>query len=196
MGNNTKLVSILSLLIVFLGIGFLGFGSWEQEAVLLDTSPSPSAEVIPIATQSAVEDKALGIKGERALVVEVVDGDTIKLANGQIVRFIGIDTPETKDPRRPVGCFGKQASNKTKELLTGKEIVLQKDVSDTDKYKRLLRYIYLPLEDGQVLFINDYLVREGYAKVLTYPPDVKFNEQFLEAQIQAREAKKGLWGGC
>ena len=109
---------------------------------------------------------------------------------------MGKDPPETVDPRRPVGCFGKEASNETKSLLTGKIVILQKDVSDTDKYHRLLRYIFLPLEDGKILFVNDYLVRAGFAKVYTYPPDVKFNEQFLQAEREARENKKGLWGRC
>jgi micrococcal nuclease len=164
--------------------------------------PSPSFSPAPAisyttATQSAEPEKEVkGTDGERAIVTKVVDGDTIQLDNGKTVRFVGIDTPETVDPRRPVGCFGKEASNETKSLLTGKEVVLQKDISDIDKYKRLLRYIYLPLENGTTLFVNDYLVREGFAKVYTYPPDVKFNEQFREAEKYARENKKGLWGRC
>ena len=195
MGSNAKSLALFSFLIIIFGSGFLWFG--------LDNKISPSQSPVPLVESSpsvrileASSTAALGIEGERAIVTEVVDGDTLKLENGSTVRFIGIDTPETKDPRRPVGCFGKEASNKTKELLSGKEIIMQKDVSDTDKYKRLLRYIYLPLEDGQTLFVNDYLVREGFAKVLTYPPDVKYNEQFREAEKQAREGKKGLWGRC
>lgn len=146
----------------------------------------------PIATTSAT----FGIEGEKGLVAEVIDGDTVKVDNGQTIRLLGIDTPETKDPRRPVGCFGKEASSKTKELLLGKGVILQKDVSETDKYGRFLRYIFLPMENGQVLFIQDYLVREGFARVLTYPPDVKFNEQLREAERFAKENKKGLWGRC
>ncbi|EKD90065.1 MAG: hypothetical protein ACD_32C00048G0001 [uncultured bacterium] len=138
--------------------------------------------------------------GEKAVVTKVVDGDTIVVSlggnNEQTVRLIGIDTPETVDPRRPVGCFGKEASNKAKELLSEKEIILQKDVSETDKYRRLLRYVFLPLPDGRILFANDYLVREGFAKVLTYPPDVKYNEQFRQAEREAREDNRGLWGKC
>jgi len=140
------------------------------------------------------------VDGEKAVVTKVVDGDTIVVSlggnNEQTVRLIGIDTPETVDPRRPVGCFGKEASNKAKELLSEKEIILQKDVSETDKYRRLLRYVFLPLPDGRILFANDYLVREGFAKVLTYPPDVKYNEQFRQAEREAREDNRGLWGKC
>ena len=81
-------------------------------------------------------------------------------------------------------------------MLSEKEIILQKDVSETDKYRRLLRYVFLPLSDGRILFANDYLVREGFAKVLTYPPDVKYNEQFRQAEREAREDNRGLWGKC
>ena len=149
-------------------------------------------ESTPLATSSAV----VGVTGEQGLVAKVIDGDTIELINGQTVRLIGIDTPETVDPRRPVGCFGKEASLETKNLVAGQWVILQKDISETDKYGRLLRYIYLPFKDGQTLFVNDYLVRAGFAKVLTYPPDVKFNEQFRQAEKEAREGKKGLWGRC
>lgn len=140
-----------------------------------------------------------GIEGERAIVTKVVDGDTIEVnLNGkeEKIRMVGMDTPETKDPRRPVGCFGKEASNETESLLDGKMVILQKDVTERDKFGRLLRYIYLPLGNGQTLFVNDYLVRTGFAKVYTYPPDIKYNEQFLKAQQVAKEAKKGLWGKC
>lgn len=178
MWPNTKLLVIACFLITFLGFSFLWFGTPEVSQ--------------PVTTGFAVQ----GIEGEKVLVSKVVDGDTIELADGRTVRFIGIDTPETVDPRRPVGCFGKEASNEAKKLLSGKEVVLQKDVSDTDKYRRLLRYVFLPLGNNQVLFVNDYLVREGFAKVLTYPPDVKYNGQFRQAEREAREENRGLWGKC
>lgn len=121
-------------------------------------------------------------------VSRVVDGDTIKLENGETVRYIGIDTPETVDPRRAVGCFGKEASDKNKELVLGKEVRLVKDVSETDTYKRLLRYVYV----GD-LFVNEYLVREGFARASSYPPDVRHRDLFRDAEREAREAKRGLW---
>lgn len=182
----TKLLIATSFLIIISGFTFLWYGL-KPYPVVVGSKASPY-----VATASGV----VGVEGERALVSKVVDGDTIELENGKVVRFVGIDTPETVDPRRPVGCFGKEASNETKGLLSGKKVILQKDVSETDKYKRLLRYVFLPLEDGQTLFVNDYLVREGFAKVYTYPPDVKFNEQFRQAEKEARESKKGLWGKC
>lgn len=191
MYSNTKLLITASFLIIILGFSFLWFGI---RPTLSPASPSavPIVENTPLPASSEV----VGIEGERARVVKVIDGDTIKLESGQTVRLIGIDTPETKDPRRPVGCFGKEASIKTKNLVEGKIVILQKDVSETDKYNRLLRLVFLPLENGQTLFINDYLVREGFAKAYTYPPDVKYNEQFRQAEVEARENKRGLWGRC
>jgi len=125
-------------------------------------------------------------------VVEVVDGDTIKVEiNGETksLRLIGIDTPEKNHPSKPVECFSQEASDKTTELVNGKEVKLEKDVSETDKYGRLLRYIYV----GDI-FINDYLVRQGYAQASSYPPDVKYQDQLTGAEREARENNRGLWG--
>lgn len=190
--SNTKLLVVASLITIILGFGLIWFGlkpaSLEQ-AVLVENPP--------VATASATLGvNSHEVNNQRILVTEVIDGDTIKIQSGQTVRLLGIDTPETKDPRRPVECFGKEASNETKKLLLGKDVILEKDVSEADKYGRLLRYIYLPLEDGQALFVNDYLVRAGFASVLTYPPDVKFDEQLREAERLARQNYRGLWGKC
>ena len=189
---NTRLLIGLSLVIFFLGLGFLWFGFKFESTPPPSPSPTPFFQITPVATSSAMVE----VEGERVVVTRVVDGDTIEISSGKTVRFIGIDTPETVDPRRSVGCFGKEASNKTKDLLSGRQIILQKDVSETDKYRRLLRYIFLPLPDGRILFVNDYMVREGYAKALTYPPDVKYNEQFRQAEREAREGNRGLWERC
>ncbi len=121
-------------------------------------------------------------------VTKVIDGDTIEIEEGQRVRYIGIDTPETVHPNEPIECFGVEASNKNKELVLGKNVSLEKDVSETDKYGRLLRYVWV----GD-LMVNEYLVREGYAQSSTYPPDVKYQDRFVEAQRKAREESKGLW---
>lgn len=191
--NNTKLLIAFSFLIIISGFGFLWFGLKKIEVKQIPRS-YPQIESRE-GTQSAENVETNEIEGEQAYVTKVIDGDTIELQSGQRVRLLGIDTPETKDPRRSVECFGKQASAKTKELLEGKIVILQKDVSETDKYSRLLRYIFLPIDNGY-LFVNDYLIREGFAKALTYPPDVRYNEQFREAERFARENKRGLWGSC
>ncbi len=197
MWSNTKLLSTISLLVVVIGIGLLLTGvNFPQSLPSVSPIPSP---IVVSSNSEATSSATIGIEGARAQVLDVVDGDTIKVSlDGKqyTVRYVGMDTPETVDPRRPVGCFGKEASDENKSLVSGKIVILQKDVSETDKYKRLLRYVYLPLEDGRILFVNDYLVREGFAKVLTIPPDVKYSGQFLEAQKQARVAKRGLWSRC
>lgn len=122
-------------------------------------------------------------------VMRVVDGDTIELENGDKVRYIGVNTPETVKPRAEVECFGHEASNFNKQLVEGKMVRLEKDVSDRDRYGRLLRFVYL--EDGT--FVNDELARQGYAYASTFPPDVSKADQFKQAQQEARENKRGLW---
>ncbi len=126
------------------------------------------------------------------LVTRVVDGDTVQIETGQKVRYIGVDTPETVQPNKAVQCFGKEAANKNKELVLNKKVRLVKDVSETDKYGRLLRYVYLSDE----IFVNLQLVKDGYATAATFPPDVKFSKIFVEAEREARAMEKGLWGAC
>jgi micrococcal nuclease len=128
---------------------------------------------------------------ETFLVTRVIDGDTIELENGEKVRYIGIDAPETVHPSKPVECFGREASAKNKELVENKRVRLEKDITDRDKYGRLLRYVYV----GD-LFVNLELVKLGYATSYTYPPDVKYQDLFIAAQKEARETQRGLWGAC
>ena len=127
-----------------------------------------------------------------ALAIRAVDGDTIEVeieGESYKVRYIGIDTPELHHPTKPVGYYAQEAYEKNRELVEGKTVFLEKDISETDRYGRLLRYVYV----GDV-FVNAYLVQQGYAQVSTYPPDVKYQEQFLELQREARETGRGLWG--
>jgi micrococcal nuclease len=112
----------------------------------------------------------------------------MEIEGGQKVRYIGIDTAEMDDKDPTKLCYAKKAFEKNKELVEDKEVRLEKDLSETDKYGRLLRYVYI----GDV-FVNDYLVRNGFAGVTTYPPDIKFKDQFLEAEKEARENNRGLW---
>jgi len=140
------------------------------------------------ASSSAVLNSLHG--GITTTVVSVVDGDTIKIEGGEVVRYIGINTPETVAPKKPIECFGKEASEKNKELVQGKTVELVRDVSNRDRYGRLLRYVWIGDE-----MINEVLVREGYAQVSTYPPDVAEVERFLNAQRSAVNEKKGIWSG-
>ncbi len=130
-------------------------------------------------------------EGDTFLVIRVIDGDTIELESGQKVRYIGIDTPETKHPTKGQECFGQQASDYNQELVLNKNVRLEKDVSETDRYGRLLRYVWV--DD---ILINEKLVAEGYAVASSYPPDVKRQEQFTQAEQEARENDRGLWGEC
>ena len=132
--------------------------------------------------------------GVDVAVKRVVDGDTIEVAGGERVRLIGMDTPETVDPNRPAGCYGKEASRFTSSLLPPGTIVrMVGDVEQRDRYGRLLAYVYRR-SDG--LFVNAELLRRGFAQVLTIPPNVAHTDEFAAIARQAREASQGLWGAC
>lgn len=132
--------------------------------------------------------------GDHTTVQRVVDGDTIVVAGDERVRFIGMDTPETKDPRKPVQCFGKEASRRTEQLLpTGTAIVLVYDADRFDRYGRTLAYVYRA-RDG--MFVNASLVRDGYAVAYTVPPDVAHADDFVALEREARNAGRGLWTTC
>ena len=132
--------------------------------------------------------------GVDVAVRKVVDGDTIEVSRGERVRLIGVDTPETKDPNRPVGCYGKEASAFIARLLpAGTAVRLVGDVEQRDRYGRLLAYVYRR-SDG--LFVNAELLRRGYAQLLTVPPNVAHTDEFVTLARQAREGAQGLWGAC
>lgn len=127
-------------------------------------------------------------------IITVVDGDTVKIyINNKLesIRMIGLDTPETVDPRKEVQCFGLEASKKAKEILEGKSVILEKDESqgERDKYGRLLLYLYL--EDGT--FFNKWMIENGYGHEYTYNIPYKYQTEFKNAEKYARENKLGLW---
>ncbi|GBE16722.1 thermonuclease precursor [bacterium BMS3Abin15] len=127
-------------------------------------------------------------KTEYAKVARVIDGDTVQLEDGRRVRYIGIETPEIVHPDKPVECFGKEANEENRMLVEGKEVRLEKDVSETDRYDRILRYVYI--DDT---FVNEHLIRGGFAFVSIFPPDVKYQDQLREAMADAKENNRGLW---
>jgi micrococcal nuclease len=159
----------------------------STETPLPTDTPSPTDTPQPTATPTPAFERV------EAQVVEVVDGDTIKVAvDGTVypVRYIGIDCPETVHPSEPVQWMGPEACQCNRRLVEGQTVYLEKDVSETDQYGRLLRYVFLA--DGTL--VNAELVRLGYAQSVTYPPDVRYQDLFLEMQQEAREAGRGLWG--
>jgi micrococcal nuclease len=123
-----------------------------------------------------------------ARVVYVYDGDTVKLDNGERVRYLGIDTPEMNYNNPPPEYFAEEAKRFNAGLVQGKKIKLEYDIVTRDKYNRLLAYVYI---DG--VFVNAKLIEEGLAKVYIIPPNVKYADDFLELQKKAKEAKKGIW---
>lgn len=132
--------------------------------------------------------------GDLYRVTSITDGDTIKVDIGgriETVRFIGMDTPETKDPRKPVQCFGQEASSKMQSFAQSKYVRLEADASqgDRDKYGRLLRYVYL--EDGRNIAYE--MIKGGYAHEYTYKVPYKYQEQFKAALAHARSVNAGLW---
>ncbi len=150
-------------------------------------SPSPSDVVLGATTSTDATSSAVK-------VVKVVDGDTIKVEmNGktETVRLIGVDTPETVDPRKAVQCFGKQASDETKHLLLDQLVTLIPDPTqdDRDKYRRLLRYVYLP--DGTD--VGQLLISEGFAHEYTYKVPYLHQKTYKEDQKAVEAAKRGLW---
>ena len=132
-----------------------------------------------------------------ATIISVTDGDTISaMVHGtkEKVRLIGIDTPETKKPDTPVQCFGPEASAYTASLLpAGTEVRLERDVEARDRYGRLLAYVYLASDHT---FVNLLIVRQGYARLLTFPPNVAHVDEFVAAARAAEADDIGLWAGC
>lgn len=189
-------LTLLSLVLVVLYLLFLyaepqlprdAAGSLRTTPTTVLPSLIPSVSVTE--TQVLAESDALLFP-----VVKVADGDTITvLMNNkrETIRLIGINTPETVDPRKKVECFGQEASLHAKQLLTNASVRLESDPtqSERDRYNRLLRYVYL--EDGR--FFNQLMIREGYAYEYTYGSVYKYQEEFKTAEQQARDAKVGLW---
>lgn len=129
-------------------------------------------------------------------VVRFDDGDTLVVnmeGNQETIRMIGVDTPETKDPRKPVQCFGQAASDFTKSLIGNNPIRLEADPQNTnrDRYDRLLRYVYMP--DGRL--VNSEIIKHGYGFAYTSFPFGK-KDEFKQYENEARESSKGLWAGC
>ncbi len=135
-----------------------------------------------------------GAASQSAVVIRAVDGDTIDVQIGDqvdTVRLLGIDTPETHHPTKPVQCFGPEAAAFTKSRLEGQTVVLEDDVEPRDIYDRRLAYVYL---DGKRF--NDELIKNGYARLLIIPPNGSHSRAMLAEELEAKRNGVGLWGQC
>lgn len=167
-----------------------------QPAAILEQEPPVPPETSPDASLTGGGETVsppLTSPLQTAQVIHVVDGDTIDvLIDGTEyrVRYILIDTPETKHPTVGVEPFGPEAYEANRHLIAGQTVLLEKDVSETDRYGRLLRYVYL----DETTLVQEQLLLMGLAQVSTYPPDVKYAGRFLAAQRIAQENGLGIWG--
>jgi micrococcal nuclease len=159
--------------------------------------PKLAIAAIAIAILALGGGKLVGeTRSDAARVVRVVDGDTVVVRTGgheQRVRYIGVDTPESVKPGTPVQCFAKAASAANKRLVEGQEVRLVGDAEARDRYGRTLAYVYRA-SDG--LFVNAELVRRGYAKPLTIPPNVAHAVELRRLAATARREGRGLWSRC
>jgi micrococcal nuclease len=168
--------------------------SQAPESLASAPASSTNSEQEP---QDAFQDAGFSHQ-ERAQVLRVVDGDTIqvRLTDGRVdrVRYIGIDTPETVAPDRPVEAWGAEATTFNEELLANGTIFLERDITNRDRFDRLLRYVYVAGPGDTQIFVNEALVTAGLASVTTFPPDVRYLDALLAAETEARLAERGIWG--
>lgn len=182
----------LFFLIIFLSL-LVGM-SFSSEGLGITYNSEKAKFVIPFGRSYDYND---------ILVTRVIDGDTLKLESGERVRLIGIDTPEiheseklhrdsrrTQQNIRTIKQLGQRAYEFTKKLVEGKRVRLEFDVQKYDKYDRLLAYVYL--KDGT--FVNAEIIKQGYASLMTYPPNVKYVDLFTRLYREARQNRRGLWG--
>lgn len=195
--NKSKKIVIFALagiILLFIIVG-VGTDNTTTPADNEQAGTQSATEVVP-AQNSIVQTNTSSQSKTTSLypVVSVVDGDTLKISMDgatETIRLIGINTPETVDPRKSVECFGTEASNKAKSVLTGKKVSIETDVSqgERDKYGRLLAYVFL--ENGTNF--NKMMISEGYAYEYTYNTPYKYQSEFKTAEADARNNKVGLW---
>ena len=216
MGNQALALTLVALTfhplpVVGQALDCDGFDSqiWAQS--VYDTDPAEYAALDPDGNGLACEELLLGAAPtmwtsrvpsgtEPVTLIEITDGDTIRVdvdGREEPVRFILIDAPETRHPNNPPECFGQEATAYLSWMLSlGGDLYLETDVSDRDRFGRLLRYVWLDFGDGEVYLVNEALVRAGYAAFSTFPPDVKYVDEIREAGQFAREHGYGLWSSC
>jgi micrococcal nuclease len=180
-------------------IALLSWGRGIDQNPSDPTQPTPQAPNTSTTSAAEIDIKATEITpantspiAKKISVARVIDGDTFVLNTGEHVRLIGIDTPELH-PRDGTGiqCYAGEAAQRLVELTFQKEVRLEKDKSETDRYKRLLRYAYV-----NDVFVNKVLVTEGYAKARAYKPDTSKHLELETAMNEAQKSGKGMWKEC
>ena len=151
--SNKSLIAVVLLIGIAIGLG-TGYGLWHSDDSVY----------------------------EQALVTSVIDGDTVELADGRRVRYLGIDTPESGE------YYAEEATARNKELVEGKTVELQRGKRDQDEYGRLLRYVYI---DG--VFVNAELIVQGYATAYIFDPDDRYSQILVQLEQYAKIKKRGLW---
>lgn len=192
MVRGPHLIAAFVGIIVLIGAAFSFGMQWKGAPESQGATAAETVSESPATTsEQTVSDES---NEELYAVTKVIDGDTIAISKDgktETVRLIGIDTPETVDTRVEVQCFGKESSDKLKSLLSGKKVSLEIDdrEGERDKYKRMLAYVFR--DDG--LFINKYMIEEGYAYEYTYDTDYKYQNAFMSAEASAKAGQNGLW---
>jgi micrococcal nuclease len=181
---------------------FMVIGPSEEDRTISKKSAEQTkteaskAEVVTAQSTTSTTSAPV-VKVTKVKVKKVIDGDTFETEQGEKVRLIGVNTPETVKEGAPVMPFGPEASAFTKSQIEGKEIYLEADVEAKDQYGRTLAYAYLqePKSEQEIAtqMLNAILIREGYAQLMTIPPNSKYTDLFVKEQKSAREASKGIW---
>lgn len=158
--------------------------------------PGPSLSFLLVALLALVTWGPFPVRAETATVIEVFDGDTIRVrldgGGEETVRYLLIDTPELHHPQRGEEEMGREAAEANRRLVQGQRVRLETDVLTRDRYGRMLAYVWLPMEEGEIL-VSRWLVEQGYALPFTLPPNVKYVDLIRQACRQARQKRAGLW---
>lgn len=183
--NKTSWYTVLLVIGVSILFSLLGLSDSQARKY--------ATELVAVLGVSVQEESISTIPASTARVVRVIDGDTFVLDSGEKVRLIGVDAPEKNE------CFSQEASARLSQLILEKSVRLETDVSDTDRYDRLLRYVYVATDQSSEdtpVSVNTQLVLDGVAVAKAYPPDTQKQVELDSAQVSAQVSKKGLWAVC
>jgi micrococcal nuclease len=180
--TKKQTVYILAIILTILQLFFNKNDLLPKFSLIPTNIPTPAITYVPYEKRSTK-------------VIRVIDGDTFEIEGKIKVRYIGINTPEiyhdTTGKKTGEQCFANESFFENKRLIEGKTVTLVKDISDKDKYDRLLRYVYI-----DNIFVNEYLISNGYAKIMTVKPDIKMSQIFKQKEKEAKLNNLGIWKEC